>query len=232
MRRSGSWILALAIGCSSPSLFAQDALDEMFGQAVHAFNKGQYQCSYDLLSSAIGSGSQDPRVYYFRGLATNALQGPGAGADDLQRGAELEANATRVVNVGRALEKIQGCQRLEIEKYRRNARIQARAQQEMIQRARIEAAQQSGLTPLPPTPGEGVIADPFANGLIEGEPRRMPPEAPKPSIDPKVEEVPAQPSTEPVADPFGGDAKPADDPFADPPAKKEDAGSDDPFGGN
>jgi len=140
----------------------------MFGQAVHAFNKGQYQCAYDLLSSAIGSGSQDPRVYFFRGLATNALQGPGAGADDLQRGAELEANATRVVNVGRSLEKIQGCQRLEIEKYRRNARIQARAQQEMIQRARIEAAQQSGLTPLPPTPGEGVIADPFANGLIEG----------------------------------------------------------------
>ena len=47
---------------------AQDPLDEMYGQAVHSYFRGDRGHAEELLNEIIDAGSQDPRAYYFRGL--------------------------------------------------------------------------------------------------------------------------------------------------------------------
>jgi hypothetical protein len=89
-------LLALAIAAPSarPSLAGDmpPALATGYGNGVHAYNEGDYQCSYDELSRVIEAGSNDPRVFYFRGLAALKLGRMDEADADFQQGANLEAD--------------------------------------------------------------------------------------------------------------------------------------------
>jgi hypothetical protein len=91
---------------------AQDPLDDVYGHAVHAYYRGDVARAQELLDQAIAAGSKDPRAYYYRGLCLSALGGDtSAGMADFQTAADLEINGQKVVNVGKALERVQGAPR-------------------------------------------------------------------------------------------------------------------------
>ena len=94
---------------------AQDPLDEMYGQAVHAYFRGDSNRAQELLTEVIDAGSQDPRAFFFRGLCQSS-GGIDVGNPDFERAAQLEIDGKKVVNVGKALERIQGPSRVAIEK--------------------------------------------------------------------------------------------------------------------
>jgi Flp pilus assembly protein TadD len=101
------------------------ALATGYGNGVHAFYEGDYQCSYDELSRVIEAGSNDPRVFYYRGLAALKLGRTDEADLDFQQGANLEADGVGGRAVSRALERIQGCDRLKLEQFRAQARVSA-----------------------------------------------------------------------------------------------------------
>jgi hypothetical protein len=208
---------------------AQDPLDELYGHAVHSFFRGDYIQSEEILNEVINAGSQDPRAHYFRGLCQVRSSGStGVGNADFERGAQLEIDGKKVVNVGKALERIQGSARLEIEKARAKARLASRARFLELQRTRYEEMQRSGsgLVVPPrnndpaPIPNAQAPNDPFSSdaGMAKGKPAPMK-GTPKPS-----EELPPTETTESedvfkddsMAEPPG--TAPADDsdPFANP----------------
>ncbi|XZE44733.1 hypothetical protein SH467x_004350 [Pirellulaceae bacterium SH467] len=208
---------------------AQDPLDEIYGRAVHQYFRGDSLTAEAMLNEVIAAGSQDPRVYFFRGLAMVRNGQPDAAATDFQKGADLEIAGKKVVNVGKALERIQGPHRMELEKARSQARLASRSKVLEIQRARYEAMQQQGGAAagglvVPPQvgvqPSPLAPNDPFVTGMKRGEP--TPVEVPA-VTDPAVPAPSgSQPATEtPV--PTG------DDPFGSP-APTNPPASDDPFG--
>ena len=162
---------------------AQDPLDEMYGQAVHSYFRGDSNRAQGLLTEVIDAGSQDPRAFFFRGLCQ-----PSGGIDvsnpDFDRAAQLEIDGKKVVNVGKALERIQGPSRVAIEKARSKARLASRARLLEMQRTRYEGMQngsvQGGLA-VPPRmdaaparcPGaQDVRPGPRHRGVAEDQGRR------------------------------------------------------------
>ncbi len=109
--------------CVTP-LFAQSAApQETYGAGVHAYFSGDYHRAYDLLTSIIDTSTDDPRVYYFRGLAELPLGREYEAKQDFQQGAKLEAKTPeRIREVAKSLERIQGPSRALLERYRVNAR--------------------------------------------------------------------------------------------------------------
>ena len=197
-----SWTLAAIVVCSASGLAnAQDPLDENYGRAVHSFFRGDSLKSQELLDEVVGAGSQDPRVFYFRGIAASRNGNIDQASADFNEGARLEVAGKRVVNVGRALERIQGPVRVEIEKARAQARLDARSKVLELDRARYDALQKNGGAAagglvVPPSAPNASIAplapnDPFLNGMTRGEATANP-------------SAPAQvtPAQETEADPF------------------------------
>ena len=128
---------------STVSLFAQDAvLTQEYGSGVHAYFTGDSMKAYERLTAAIQGGSKDPRAFYFRGLAYLKLGRAQEAAGDFRKGAELESkDINRFYNVGKALERVQGSARLELENYRVDARMGVLEQLEKLRKERYEAAQ-------------------------------------------------------------------------------------------
>jgi len=185
-----------------------------YGNGVHAYNDGDYQCSYDELSSVIEAGSNDPRAFYFRGLAALKLGRVDEAEADFEQGANLEADGHGGRGVARALERVQGCDRLKLEHYRSRARVAALQRDREAVRQRysdIHDAEADVLRrrrPEAPAPAEG---------LRKPAPKSGAPAAEEPAEKPLAEEAtekPARESREPAAEP------PTDtiDPFADEPA--------------
>jgi hypothetical protein len=217
MRMQPVLFLLSIVSLSISSLVsAQDPLDEMYGQAVHSFYRGDLQRAEELLNEVIGAGSEDPRAYYFRGLC-QSVGGYEAGSADFERAAQMELEGKKVVNVGKALERIQGPVRTEIERARSKARLASRARLLELQRTRYEEMQRSGnanggiIVPpnvADPAPAPNALApnDPFNAGMTKGDPKVIE-EATKP-VAPE-ETFPADPvppaTTEPApeANPFG-----------------------------
>ncbi len=137
MWRTAVWGGCCGLLLAVSSAWAQDAaLDQVYGTAVEAYYSGNYTQTYNLLSSAIGSGSTDPRVYYFRGLSEMFLGRSLDAQKDFRRGAQLETTDTSTpYDVGRSLERVQGRVRLQLESYRTMARVEAAKSRE-AQRAR------------------------------------------------------------------------------------------------
>ncbi|MED5286646.1 MAG: hypothetical protein VYC71_11730, partial [Planctomycetota bacterium] len=65
----GTCVVALLASAFAGQSNGQDILDDLYGQGVHAYYEGNYAASAQWLGQAISQGSQDPRVYYFKGLA-------------------------------------------------------------------------------------------------------------------------------------------------------------------
>lgn len=211
-------LFALVTAACSGAAQAQDPRDEMYGKAVHAFFRGDVDHAELLLNDAIEAGSVDPRAYIFRGLCLSR-NGIEAGTADFQRAAELEIDGARkVVNVGQALQRIQGPVRAEIEKARLNARLASRARSQEMRRMGDGS---DGLVVPPrndpaPAPAPSNLApnDPFNAGMTKGDAKAM---EGKPKNTPPVDDFEAE---------LNGDAPAMDDPAAEPAAAAEE----DPFG--
>lgn len=233
--------LALVVTISG-SVFAQEmaaissaprteaVLNEYYGRGVHAFFSHDDLKAMDLLNRAIAGGSKDPRAYYFRGL-TYARQGAKAEAQaDFKKAAELEVlGLDRGFRIGRALERIQGPARSEIELARSEARLNAHNAIEQRKQKRYEEFGRDQ---------EGAIRNtkPVSPGAV----------VPPPPVRPAPPPVKPAP---PASDPFGDDAaatppvkspaaaaeeeeateEPAEDMPADEPAAEEEA-SEEPAG--
>jgi hypothetical protein len=243
----------LALGLSLPlaskpdSAEAQNAiLSDLYGRGVHAHYANKSQEAYDHFSMAINNGIEDPRAFYFRGIAACALGRQFEAESDWQRGAELEARGKIVGSIGRSLARFQGADRIKLEEIRQKAKLDFLAQAAMRSKARygeIESMQGDMLRsrPLQPLAPRGSIApppapmaaddNPFSDDLgepmvdsddaFEGAMTAPPADdaTPPASIDNTLDAPAADSGGSDSADPFGSDS----DPFGD---------SSDPFGGD
>jgi len=221
------------------SVSAQEGvLSHFYGSGVHNYYERDYFNALADLSAAIDGGSQDPRVYYYRALANFRTGNSAAAQRDLEKGAKLEsADVDQFYPVAKSLERVQGRERLTIERYRALARAQARQRQrqrdearyEQRRRAEAQVLRQLPLGP-PPAPLRRAVAAP-AVPAAAAEPATPPaarPSAPPAAATPFDNPPPANPA---ATSPF--DEKPAKEaapetPAAKPPAAEPDA--DNPFG--
>ena len=217
------WIVCLSLafaGLNLPALAQDGLLEDLYGRGVHAYFEHRYEEAHGLLTKAITSGLQDPRAYYFRGLANLRLGRPEDAKAEFVTGAEVEAIAAEPVNVGKALERVQGADRLAIEQHRRAGRLALHNKAAAAAKARYEERLEAEKRVLLPPRANGARpaappdeSDPFNDGAKPAplpapgeEPKPVPADAP--AAEPKpVEPKPAEPK--PAADPFAEDPKPA-----------------------
>lgn len=187
------------------------ALSRSYGSGVHAYFSADYDRSYEDLTAAIEAGSEDPRARYFRGLAALRLGRLDEAEADFSEGAELEARALGGWPVSRSLERVQGHDRLRLERHRVRARVAALASDRAAERRRysgIEDAQPDVLrrrrpVELPAPAGDD--ANPFADRPGSAPvPAPQPAEAPAPVPEAPAAEEPAaaaplEPEIEPAA---------------------------------
>ena len=212
------WIVCLSLALAATSLPAgaqEGLLEDLYGRGVHAYFERRYEEAHGLLTKAITSGLKDPRAYYFRGLTYLRLGRPEEATAEFTTGAELEAIAAEPVNVGKAIERIQGAERLAIEQQRRAARVRLFDKAEAAAKARYEEredAEKRVLLPRTRKPGTGAASaaagadetNPFAEGAArpallpatpaDAKPTTPPPPAPAPDAPAKpAEPKPAEP---------------------------------------
>jgi len=194
----------------------QAALTVAYGNGVHAFHDGDFQSSYDELSRVIEAGSNDPRVYYFRGLAGLKLGRMDEAEADFQQGSNLEADGRGAVSsqvVSRALERVQGCDRLKLEEYRSRARIASLQRDREGNRQRYSGIDDVGADVLRRRRPERIeAAEPVARPLPRA---RATDEEASPAVERPVPQA-ERPEPEQPAEPAADTANP----FADDPAEK------------
>jgi hypothetical protein len=248
---AGGSVLGGSFVGESKATAQESVLDEIYGRGVHRYFAHDYQAAMQNLTLAIENGSKDPRAHYFRGLSAAAL-GNFAEADmNWQTGATLEVEGAYGDIIGKSLSRVQGPARLQIERARQTARLQALANKTAKDNLRFgngggavlplgpkpsvlpEVSDPSSMEPgfadpVPPTSTD----DPFADDPMAGDG-----EATVDSTDSLSGALDAarpdavEPSGATPATPDAGSTPPADDggfPFgggSDAPA------SDDPFGG-
>jgi hypothetical protein len=115
-------VLVLSILAASP---LPAAVDDYYSQGVNAFFAGRLYDSDVMLSEAITADGTDPLPYYFRALAKLRTGCEAEARGDMWTGAQLEATHGSRSSIGAALQRIQGWDRLLLEKYRREARAAA-----------------------------------------------------------------------------------------------------------
>ncbi len=254
-------VCALLVGVAAPGTRADDdQANALYGLGVHAYFDGLYSEADNLLSQSIGSGTKDPRPFYFRGLVHQMMGQTDLAGSDFQTAAQLETtSAGRAYDISGALERIQGPARMEIEKYRREAFAQAhlvrRKQNAAVNTFSPRVPSNSNAAPFDPKnlPDVSAIVDPTIPFPDTSAKIYFPPAKSAPSKqDFKVDVNAAQPAAgKPIPaadDPFSGgnapkkSSEPAPksgdgDPFGGDAAEKQpekkapDAEKDDPFGG-
>jgi tetratricopeptide (TPR) repeat protein len=98
-------------------------LAHAYGNGVHAYFAGDFQRAYEDLSEAVEGGTHDPRVWYFRGLAALKLGRTDEAEADFSAAARRESEGTGAWPVAKSLERVQGCDRLKLERHRARAGI-------------------------------------------------------------------------------------------------------------
>lgn len=92
--------------------------EDAYGRGVHAYFSDHSTAAERLFAEASGHDPHDPRPRYFRGLC-RLRQGRSIEArSDFQIAAALEARSRGSYPVGKALERVQGGERLLLEQYR------------------------------------------------------------------------------------------------------------------
>jgi hypothetical protein len=180
---------------AEPALTEVTPLARAYGAGVHAYYGGDAQRSYDDLTQAIEAGTRDPRAWYFRGLAALKLGRLDESEADFATGAMKETEAVGDWGVPRALERVQGHDRLMLERHRVRARVAGLEQRrQAVERrySQIDSRQSEVLRQRRP---EGISRDPlpaFGGEELPSDPAR--PLAP-------AEEMPAPPAldSEPAA---------------------------------
>jgi hypothetical protein len=213
-------------------------LNELYGRGVHAYFDNQYHEALESFDTAIASGSRDPRCYYYRGLTLIRLGRGDEAEQDFQMGATLEFSSEGTYDVARALERIQGAERLRLEQARRMARLAAMRQPRRVRRSpdsmstspetadtgRPEAPVQPARAEEPVPPAEPDPNDPFAGDTMApiGAENVEPVEPPG---DQNGTPQTVADSPDSVDDPFG-----AADATGQMPEAAEDASASSPFG--
>jgi hypothetical protein len=240
--------LALAMGAigssTASSSGAEAVLAEFYGSGVHHYFAGDFDRAEADLTAAIKGGTRDPRAYYFRALAEMRSGRDTNVAADLRAGAALEsADLNQFYPVGKALERVQGANRMTIERYRSLARAEAfqrRHDQDLIRyeqrrRAESQVLRSSAAAPVPAPPADLIppeevpalpakgkdllsdkpAADAAEDAAVEEPAAEMPPES-APAEDPFTEEPPAKADdTQPPAAPASPETD--ENPFGDDP---------------
>ncbi len=223
----GGVLLAL---CPAVSPGDDGIADHLYGKGVHAYFEGDFLEAHKLLTESLAAGSQDPRAYYFRGLAYSKLGRDEEAEQDFSKGAALESSdIDRLYNISKALERVQGVDRMKIEKHRTKARLAAYQKAEQLRRARYEEwrreesrvlEQQSKSAPVPAGKGLPVAPDVSFGEPPAREPAAKPagPGSPTPPSEPA-----AAPATATEADmaPAAPDAAGGVDPFAPSPVTEK-----------
>ena len=115
-------VSAWACTASSLALAQEPIAAKLYDQGVNAYFAGR-ACQADLLlSDAIKWNSQDPRAYYFRALSLLRQGRVDEARGDMLVGSMVEAQTPQRYAVGAALERIQGADRLLLEKFRNQSR--------------------------------------------------------------------------------------------------------------
>ena len=99
------------------------AVRNAIGDGIHAYHAGDYDRAYDELTNAIEAGTDDPRSYYFRGLAALRLGRTSEAEADFTTGADRELATGSMRRVSQSLERVQGNDRLSLERFRARARL-------------------------------------------------------------------------------------------------------------
>ncbi|MFM8735756.1 MAG: hypothetical protein ACKOC8_11240 [Pirellulales bacterium] len=174
-----------------------------YGDAVHAYFAGDYQRSYEDLSNVIEAGSTDPRVYYFRGLAALKLGRFDESEADFSTGSTREAEGTGSWPIARSLERIQGHDRVKLERHRARARValvQDNRRRSTLRYLDVErAAPEVQRTRRPRSEAAADTANPFEEVQpAEERAEPMPAEEPTEELAPEREETPAEDVAEQV----------------------------------
>lgn len=200
-RRSIGWAAGLAAWAvtvgglpttvrAEPGMSEVTALARAYGAGVHAYFCGDTQRAYDDLTQAIEAGTRDPRAWYFRGLAALKLGRLDEAEADFSTGAMKETEAAGDWGVSRSLERVQGHDRLALERHRIRGRVAGLEQRrQAVERrySQIESRQSEVLRQRRP---EGIAADPALK--FGGEEVPANPAGP----DVSAEEMPAPAATD------------------------------------
>lgn len=118
-------VVVLGRGAAIAQSFDDLALARLYSTGVHAYFSGDYPRSHADLSAVVEAGCRDPRALYFRGLAALRLGLFAEAEADFSMGASLEADPFANWPVSQSLERVQGADRIELERYRARARVVA-----------------------------------------------------------------------------------------------------------
>jgi len=205
--------LALAVAISAGAGLAAEFAGEepgvvrdAIGGGIHAYHAGDFNRAYDDLTNAIEAGTSDPRSYYFRGLAALRLGRTSEAEADFTSGADREVTSGSIRRVSLSLERVQGHDRLTLERFRSRARLGALQREQAAYGRRYSAIEE-------------------ATGNVR---RRRRPEDIRPElVVPGVEEVPAPADP---SDPVEPAAQPRNPKKAKPEVEPAEKAEDDPFG--
>jgi hypothetical protein len=102
-----------------------NAAAENYGRGVHAYFAGRTAEAEELFSLALADSPNDPRILYYRAMALLRLGRAAEARGDMLAGAEIEAGQPGRYAVGTALSRVQGSDRLLLERFRQQARARA-----------------------------------------------------------------------------------------------------------
>ena len=132
MLRAACAVVGLTTAIAGGSLAAAEFVGEepvavrtAIGDGMHAYHAGDYDRAYEALTNAIEAGTDDPRSYYFRGLAAVRLGRTSEAEADFTTGADRELANGSMRRVSLSLERVQGSDRLTLERFRARARLGA-----------------------------------------------------------------------------------------------------------
>lgn len=139
----------------------QPGLARIYGTGIHAYHVGDAARAYADLTQVIEAGSRDPRSWYFRGLAAARLGRFDEAEADFTAAAAREAAGDGDWGVGRSLERVQGRDRVAIERHRIRAEITAASD-----RRRPDERRSSGVG-APPHGGRDQLSPPARKGTAD-----------------------------------------------------------------
>lgn len=152
-------------------------LSATYAAGVHAFFSGDLARSHETLTAVIEAGTRDPRAWYFRGLAALRMGRLDEAESDFTEGAARETAATGGWPVSRSLERVQGAERLQLERHRSRARVAALERDREARQRRyveIEQAAPEVLRSRRPTPAPVRPGDVFGGRGAGAEPLDLP----------------------------------------------------------
>jgi hypothetical protein len=128
---------------AAATAFAQ-SVEDAFASNIHRYYSGEFDQLIAELSGIVNEDLEDPRIYYLRGLAFLKTGQQEMAAEDLKKGAELEAlqYGKRNYSIARTMQRVQGNDRAMLEAARSDAmqrRSELRSAKAGIPRAQILA---------------------------------------------------------------------------------------------